>query len=360
MFRSKKNRLILLPLSALLLVLLILARRQSLDSDGVPILQKLSDEGRYGAGFETMGTEAFVLFYADNMAEARDYFASAKSPIVGVNKSMSLYDERSELSRLNRLKAGEKMQISPELYDVIGRSVHYADLSNGAFDPTFTPLKHVWRKAQNEGSLPDEAVIQQALDRVGIGAVELLENNYIRVNSEVEFDLGGIAKGYAADLAVQALQKRGCRHALVDIGGDIAVLGARKDGTPWRIGVQSPFGKYLEEITLQIKDMAVTTSGDYARYYRIADRKFSHIIDPRTGFPVSDVPSVTLIAETAVSADALATAVNVLGAEAGRELVDALENVECMIIMRKGENEGGKEQEIEIYYSENFHDFIAE
>jgi len=360
MFKTKDIRLILLPIGGLLIVMLMLAQRRDTDSDIDFRMQKLSDEGRYGVMFQTMGTDAFVIVYADSRTEAKNYINAAHTAIDHIGTSMSLYDDRSELSRLNRMDAGEKMQVSDELYYVIERAIHYAEISNGAFDPSFTPLKDLWREAQSQNKQPEETAVEITLEKVGYENIELLDDNHIVFRTaDMKLDLGGIAKGYAVDMAVAALREKGCKNALVDIGGDIAVLGSRKDGTPWRIGVQNPFGEGHKETILHIQDTAVATSGDYARYYTIDGERFSHIIDPRTGIPVRNVPSVTLIAEAALEADALATAVNVLGAEGGIELVDSLEKVECMITIRKDEDEDGEER-TGTYYSENFQDSIAE
>ncbi len=362
MFKTKDIRLILLPISGLLIVMLMLTQRHDIvnNTDTDFRMGKLSDDGRYGGRFETMGTDAFVIVYADNRTEAKDYINTAQEAIFHIENLMNLYDDYSELSRLNRQDAGDKMQVSDELYYVIERSIHYAEISNGAFDPTFTPLKYLWREAQSQNKQPEETAVGKTLEKVGYDNIELLDNNHIVLRTAgMKLDLGSIAKGYAVDMAVAALREKGCKNALVDIGGDIAVLGSRKDGTPWRIGVQNPFGEGHKETILHIQDTAVATSGDYARYYTIDGERFSHIIDPRTGIPVRNVPSVTLIAEAALEADALATAVNVLGAEGGIELVDSLEKVECMITIRKDEDEDGEER-TGTYYSENFQDSIAE
>jgi thiamine biosynthesis lipoprotein len=147
----------------------------------------------------------------------------------------------------------------------------------------------------------------------------------------MEVDLGGIAKGYAIDLAAAALQEAGASAGIVDVGGDLRLFGTPEASGKWRIRIQQPPG-VEEEWTLDLPACAVATSGDYARWFSIGDERLSHIVDPRTGYPVAGMGSVTVTAPDAMTADALTTALSVMGAEAGVKLVDSLPDVECMMV----------------------------
>jgi thiamine biosynthesis lipoprotein len=171
-------------------------------------------------------------------------------------------------------------------------------------------------------------------------------------------DLGGIAKGLAVDLAAEEMVKAGAESGFVDIGGDMRLIGRREDGAPWKIQVRDPRPGTHPKIYLRLADVAVTTSGDYARYFRVGNRKFSHIIDPRTGRPVSNVPSSTVVAPTAATADALSTAISVMELGKALDLINSLENIECMIMVRRGEADSDG-LEYAVHYSDGFRDLIA-
>jgi thiamine biosynthesis lipoprotein len=167
----------------------------------------------------------------------------------------------------------------------------------------------------------------------------------------MEVDLGGIAKGYAIDAAAEALQAAGASSGLVDIGGDLRLFGSPSGGGKWRVEVRRPRG-VEEAIILKLDPCAVTTSGDYARWFPVAGKHYSHIVDPCTGWPVPDVPSVTVVAPDATTADALATGLSVMGAAKGVALVDALPGVECMMMTR------GPDGSVTRHLSRGFQDLI--
>ena len=255
---------------------------------------------------------------------------AAFEEIKKVDVLMSTYKENSEISILNR--EGEN-RVSAETLQVIREALKFSKLTGGAFDITCRPLINLWKKAKKEEVVPSPEEIKEALSLVGYEKI-LVEGDMVRFQKNgMQIDLGGIAKGYAVDRAIEVLRKNGIRQALVNAGGDLYALGSGQGGKKWQVGIQDPRqeGKLLGII--KVKDIGVATSGDYQRYFTLEGRRFSHIVDPKTGQTVQDVPmSVTVIAPDATTADALATGVFVLGPHKGIELIDSLPQVEGMIV----------------------------
>ncbi len=244
----------------------------------------------------------------------------------------------SELSLLNRQG---QITASPELFDLVKESVKYYKLSGGAFDATVLPLVSFWkekiqdfRNGAREIIFPEDSDIKNLLGLVGSNKIELDEKNLvIKFNLPgVTVDLGGIAKGYAVDLAVRRLKELGVNSALVNAGGNIYCLG-RKYNKKWRVGIQDPRKPGKIAYVLGLEDQASATSGDYEQYFIYKGKHYSHIIDPRTGYPAdSGIISVTIIADNAIAADAISTAVFVLGLVKGLALLKKLGNIEAKII----------------------------
>jgi len=230
--------------------------------------------------------------------------------------------------------------------------VRFGRLTDGAFDVTYAPLRSLWREAQGRDAPPSQEDIRSTLRAVGYDKLVLLQRSAMFAVPGMSVDLGGIAKGYAIDLAAQAMAEAGARSALVDIGGDMRMVGDAGDGRRWTIKVRDPREGDHPPMLLSLADVAVATSGDYARYFVVGDERFSHIIDPRTGWPVRDVPSATVVAPDATTADALATAASVLGAQKALELVRSLPGVECMV-MSRGDGDQAPEQ-VALWFSDGF------
>lgn len=246
-----------------------------------------------------------------------------------INFLMNDYDPQSEISTLSRKR---ELKVSSDLKEVILRAIHFSRLTEGAFDITVGPLVSLWQKMEKEGRLPTPEQIRDALSVVGYQDIKVSDDTIVLGRKGMRLDVGGIAKGYAVDKAIEVLKERGIKNALVDAGGDMYCLGNGPDGK-WRVGIQHP--RKMEKVAeiIEVKDRGVATSGDYRRYYSIKGRRFGHIIDPVTGWTVQDRPdSVTIIAPDATSADALATGVFVLGPEKGMKLINNLPEVEGMII----------------------------
>lgn len=253
----------------------------------------------------------------------------AFNEIERIEKLMSTYREESEISRLNR--EGYLLEASPDLVHVIDRSIYYSEISGGAFDITILPMLMLWKTKINSGEYPTDQEINDTLALVNYSNITL-ENNSIALRTDgMAITLGGVAKGYAVDEAVAVLKKNGYNSGFVNAGGDGMYFGTKPDGSPWKVGLRNPDNKTDTIAVLNISDMAVTTSGNYERYFNESAR-LSHISDPRSGHPSQSLMSATIIATSALEADALATAVFVLGPVEGMNMVERTEGTECLLI----------------------------
>ena len=246
-----------------------------------------------------------------------------------IERLMSPHMEGSDLQRLG---AGvPEAEASAETLEVLRLALEVQAQSGGAFDPALGRLIRLWAVETEEPRKPSPAEIRQALGPGGEGAVLILGERVRKADPELLLDLGGVAKGYAVDRAVEVLKSRGIAQAAVNAGGDIRVLGGRGE-RPWRIALQHPRDPDAVLGTLEIKDKAVVSSGDYERYFEIEGVRYHHLFDPRTGYPARLCRSVSVLAESAAYADALATAVFVLGPEKGMALVESLPGVEALVV----------------------------
>jgi thiamine biosynthesis lipoprotein len=268
----------------------------------------------------------------DHARTARD----ALDEIRRIDRLMSTYKDDSEISGVNRRASKEPVGVRADFRNVIAASRIYFELSQGSFDPTIYPLMQLWGFTRREGRIPTNEELAKAKRLIDFGKV-LLDESASAVSflqDGMALDFGGIAKGYAVDRAVAVLKKHGVTRAIVDAGGNFYALGTPRDREHWQVGIRHPLR--LDEVVarLPVSDKGVATSGNYERFFEIDGRKYCHIMDPRTGRPVEGMLSATVIADTAMAADALSTAVFVLGPEEGMRLIERLPGVEGMLIVQ--------------------------
>jgi FAD:protein FMN transferase len=280
-----------------------------------------------------MDTFFTVTVYSDSPETAETAIRSAFDEIKKIESELSVYKEDSEVARLNR----KRMLTSPseDLKINISRSLYYSNLSNGAFDITVQPLLDLYKKSFNEkNSAPSDEMIHNELKKVDYKRI-IAKDQEIKIGDDQSITLGGIAKGYAVEKAVEILKCNNISTALVDAGGNMRALGKKPEGV-WNVALADPrdINNYVTIIPLD--NNAVSTSGDYERYFD-DEMKYHHIINPKTGYSATELISVTIVTDDAFDADALSTAVFVLGKEKGMELIESLPGVEGLIITREKE-----------------------
>ncbi len=274
-----------------------------------------------------LGTYVRIQLYDINTKKAEVVLQQAFREIARIDTLAGTFVEPGELATINKTGTG---RISPELKAIIEHALEVSGLSQGEFDITVYPLEQLWGFYTGNYLLPAQSEIKQALKSVGYTNI-VLTGDSIYLRNRARIDLGGIAKGYAVDRACEIIQANGIRTGLVDAGGDIRVFGNKPGGKPWRIGIKNPRGEGIIK-TVEVSDQAITTSGDYEKCFEIDHSRYHHILDPKTGYPARPAISVTIIGPDALSADALATAVFVLGPERGVKLVESIPSTECLII----------------------------
>jgi thiamine biosynthesis lipoprotein len=253
-----------------------------------------------------------------------------------VESALSAFDPRSELSRVNARAASAPQSLSPMLAEVLAASRRMHAASEGAFDPTVGPLLEAWG-FRGERARPAPGLVREARERVGFDRLALDDRSVSFRREGVALDLGGIAVGYGLDRAATALARRGVRAALLNAGGDVRALGAPPDAGSWRVGVKHPDrARELLAVVELAADRALTTSGTYAKQLVVGGRRISHIFDPRTGDSPGEVLSATVVASTALEADALATACVVLGGDEALALLGRAGAEGLLVVERAG------------------------
>jgi thiamine biosynthesis lipoprotein len=289
----------------------------------------------------TMGT----TYHLTVVTEATERLNGLKEKIDrrldAINQVFSTYIKDSEISRFNALKAaGQKFPVSDDFMQVMRVAGKIHQLSEGAWDGTVNPLVDLWGfgPRQRQPQKPPEAEIKALMQTIGFDRIRVVEPNFlVKDLAAVTLDLNSIAKGFAVDQVSGLVAAGGFENYLVEIGGEIYAAGFRADGKKWRVGINLPRkDAALNEVykAVSIANRAFATSGDYRNFFEIGGVRYSHVIDPRSGYPVSSgVVSVSVIADNCILADGLATALMVMGVEKGIQLVNRLDKVECFIVV---------------------------
>ncbi|MCP4254581.1 MAG: FMN-binding protein [Candidatus Scalindua sp.] len=299
----------------------------------------------------SMGTVFETTIYAADKYIAEKTFNDVSQEINRLDYLMSNYKKESILSELNKNASAEPADCNKELASVIEQSLQYSDITDGAFDITIGPLMKKWGFFKKKGRIPGKEELESVLESVSYKNI-IVEEKAIKSlakkpgtvktvffkNPGTRIDLGGIGKGYAVDRAVSVLKQNGIRAALINFAGNIYTFGTPPGKDSWVIGLQHP--RKSEGIlgTFEIKDKAVSTSGDYEKFFTIEGKRYSHIIDPRTGNPVKGIVSVTIVTDNATRADALSTGVFVMGLKKGMDLIEQLQDVEGIIVYENADS----------------------
>jgi len=288
-----------------------------------------------------MGTLVETIAWDPHLGESRIKEAVLRSfdPMRMVDEAMSLTVAQSWVNKVNSSSGVAPVRVPGPVLQVIRAAQGVSKLSGGAFDITIGAVSALWHFGDTAGAGPPDAA--RIRDRLGLVDWSLItasatEGTVFLPVKGMRIDLGGIAKGYAVDLAAKALREAGLSNFIVNAGGDLYAAGRRRDGTSWRIGVRDPRATDRLLCTLFVSDRAVVTSGDYEQFFTYQGKRYHHILDPRTGYPCWRCKSATVIAPTAEFADALATAVFVMGPAKGLELVDQLDSVEAIVVDSQG------------------------
>jgi FAD:protein FMN transferase len=287
----------------------------------------------------TMGTTYTVKLVTGYLQPVSGLQSQIDKRLDEINQSMSTYRDDSEISRFNRLTtAGEKFRVSPDFMRVMQMAQKVFTITDGAWDGTVKPLVDLWGFG-TEGikTVPPPTAVRQRLQAVGFDAIQIVDDRFlVKRKATVNLDLASIAKGYGVDQIAALLRDSGIENFLVEIGGEVYAAGHRKDGLAWRVGINTPRKEAsLDQVykVVNLTNGAMATSGDYRNFFEIDQKRYSHVIDPRSGYPVvNGVVSASVLSADCTFADGLATALIVMGPDKGIELVNRLEGVDCLIV----------------------------
>jgi len=283
---------------------------------------------------DIMGTRISVELWHKNVSLASRCSDEIFAEMHRLDAMMSPFKAHSEISFINNNASTETIEVSDEMAKIIDRSLYFSKISDGAFDITFASIGY--RYDYREQVEPSHRMIELSLPSINYRHIDLNKNRLRFNDVGVRIDLGGIAKGYAVDRAIQIVKQCGIDEALISAGGDTKILG-KKQGKPWIIGIQHPRKKNEMALVLPLSNTAISTSGDYQRFFIRDGQRIHHIINPATGKSATASWSATVTGPNALATDALSTTIFVLGAKKGIALIETLENIEAVIIDGRGQ-----------------------
>ena len=299
-----------------------------------------------------MSTVVEAVVYTEDIEAGQQALTAGFSKAAELESIMDRHNTGSDVARINAAAGQEPVAVSAETFAVIRRGLEFAQLTDGAFDITVAPLIDLWGFGTGDAQIPEEDELAAAREWVDYRKVQLDEERLevFLVDAQMQLDLGGIAKGYIVDQALEAMRDHGVISGSFDAGGDIRVLGEKPDGTPWRIGIRDPRDRQALVAIVELRDQSVVTSGDYERFFVQDGERYHHILDPQTGLPTRGVTSVTLLGEDAITTDTLSTAIFVMGLDRGMDLIESLPDTETIIITEDGQVHisSGLEDQVEI------------
>lgn len=288
--------------------------------------------------FFSLGTVIQLRVYGSNGERA---IHEAMKRLSDIDDKMSVFKENSDVSMINKKAGISSHQVGEDTYFVIKKAVEYSKLSEGTFDPTIRPLVGLWRIGSDNPRIPSKNEITKNIKLVNYEDIILNEeDNAIGLkHAKQAIDVGGIAKGYAADEVNEILKNYKIKSALIDLGGNIFALGKKPDNTLWRVGIQNPFNNRGEYVGLiSVENKSIVTSGNYERYFMKNGKTYHHIIDPKTGYPSeSEIISATIISDYSIDGDGLSTGVYIMGLEKSIKIIETLKRIDAIFITRNKE-----------------------
>ncbi|SEK25450.1 thiamine biosynthesis lipoprotein [Maribacter orientalis] len=303
----------------------------------------------YKRTLKLMGSRFDITVVAKDPVEANKYIDLAINEITRIEQLISSWDPKSQTSEINRNAGIKPVKVDSELFDLIQRGIGISKLTDGAFDISYASMDKIWKFDGSMTEMPSTDSIKASVSKVGYRNIILdKENNTVFLKLKgMKIGFGAIGKGYAADKAKNLLISKGVVAGIINASGDMNTWGKQPDGSEWKVAITNPMDKNKVFALLPINNGAVVTSGNYEKYVTFNDVRYTHIIDPRTGYPATGIISVTVFAPKAELADALATSIFVMGIEVGLNRIEQLPQVECIIIDDKGQITISKNIEIE-------------
>jgi thiamine biosynthesis lipoprotein len=285
----------------------------------------------YADSAGTMGTNIYVEVWAESDTQGQLALKTVMAEMERINQLMSSYIDTSELSLINAKAGSGPMVISAEMFELLDKSIKISELTRGAFDVTYASVGYLYNYKKSER--PDEKTIASLLGAISYKHIKLNKEKLSVefTHEKVKIDLGGIAKGHAVDNSISLLERVGITHGLVTAGGDTRLIGDRR-GKPWIVGIRDPRDKQKQAVVMPLESSAMSTSGDYERYFEEDGKRYHHILSPKTGKSTYDVQSVSIIGPSSTFNDALSTAVFVMGLREGLGMINRIDGYDAVVM----------------------------
>lgn len=285
-----------------------------------------------------LGSPFEITVVAKDSIEADKFTSLAISEVKRIENLISDWIPTTQISKVNQNAGVVPVKVDLEVYNLVERAIKISKLTSGAFDISYASMDKIWKFDGSMKEMPTPDAIKKSVEKVGYQNIILnpKDTTIFLKNKGMKLGLGGIGQGYIADKIKALLQEKGCSSGLVNVSGDINTWGKQPNGEAWTVGIINPMNKNKVFATFPLIDSAVETSGSYEKFVNFNGKRYSHIIDPRTGYPASGIISISVFAKQTELADALATGIFVLGIEVGLDLINQLNGIECIIVDDKG------------------------
>nr|WP_315187977.1 FAD:protein FMN transferase [uncultured Flavobacterium sp.] len=291
-----------------------------------------------------LGSPLEITVVAIDTVEGNKYCDLAVAEVKRIENLISDWIPTTQISEINRNSGQKPVKVDREVFDLVERSIKISQITSGAFDISYASMDKIWKFDGSMKEMPTAEAIKKSVAKIGYKNIILdpKEQTIFLKNEGMKLGLGGIGQGYIADKIKELLISKGCISGIVNVSGDINTWGKQPDGKLWTVGIVNPMNKNKIFATFPLENSAVETSGSYEKYVIFNGIRYSHIIDPRTGYPAKGIVSVSVFAKQTEIADALATGIFVLGVDVGLDLVNQLKGIECIIVDDKGKIHSSK------------------
>ena len=298
-----------------------------------------------------LGSPFEIMVVAKDTVQGNVYINMAVGEVRRIENEISDWIPTTPISEVSRNAGIKPVKVPVEVFELVERAIKVSQITSGAFDISYASMDRIWKFDGSMKEMPTPEAIKKSVEKIGYKNIILdkKEQTIFLKTEGMKLGLGGIGQGYIADKIKALLLSKGCSSGLVNVSGDIFAWGKQPDGKPWTVGIVNPMNKNKIIATFPLENSAVETSGSYEKFVVFDGKRYSHIIDPRTGYPAMGVVSVSVFAKQTEIADALATGIFVLGVDVGLDLVNQLKGIECIIVDDKGKVFASKGIDIKKY-----------
>lgn len=300
-----------------------------------------------------LGSPFEISVVSKDTIQGNFFIDKAVAEVKRIENLISDWIPTTQISEVNKNAGIKAIKVDDEVFQLVTRANKISKLTNGAFDISYASMDKIWKFDGSMKDMPTKEAIKNSVEKIGYEKIIMNDSakTIFLEQKGMKLGLGGIGQGYIADKVKALLKNEGCQSGIVNVSGDINTWGKQIDGKPWTIGIINPMNKNKVFATFPLEDSAVETSGSYEKFVMFNGVRYSHIIDPRTGYPATGIVSVSVFAKQTEIADALATGIFVLGIDVGLDLVNQLKGIECIIVDDKGKIHTSKGIDIQKYKS---------